>query len=121
MPQETLSLQAITAKERKEVTWNVKEALRMSQAWITNFQMFSNKAIGIQFEVTFQSVSELKERLKSLDIGFQSDWESQFERLEKLYENDRDTYKEQDIRGSMNVAFEHDEPELLIPIPMVPG
>jgi hypothetical protein len=116
-----LSLQAITMKNRAEVSWDLKEALRLGGAWILNFQIFSNKATGIQFELYFETISILAELLSQLDIGFQDNWRTQFDTLIGLYEYEPEVYREKEIFGLLNVTFEHDEPELIIPVPMVPG
>jgi hypothetical protein len=96
----------------------IKDAMISGGGYTLNFQMFSNVAICINFEVSAKSLGAFYTALAK--EGILND-----ESLGQLAEF-RDPQLEadgtaEDINGSLNVTFIHDEPDLRIKAPRIPG
>jgi len=90
----------------------LRDALQSASADLIDFQMFSNTAINLSFEVPEEHLAELGSALVSSGLALDN------ESLEAL----RLSGETGDIlTGSLNVTFIHREPDLQIPVPPIPG
>ncbi|MDJ1174005.1 hypothetical protein [Roseofilum capinflatum] len=113
--QRFLRLDGFTRAERIGMTYRVSEAINQAGAWITNFHLYSNLLICINFQVPIANLNRLAATLQ--ETGLQLSQES----LEQLMLAHDSTLKEQELVGTLQITFVHNEPDLLRDIPAVPG
>ncbi|HEY0738494.1 MAG TPA: hypothetical protein VGD69_26480 [Herpetosiphonaceae bacterium] len=115
-----LQLNGMTTIERHTMIERVKAALGESGAYILNFHMFSNAALVLQFEVPSDRVAQLGPALQATGLRLEqrsqellAEWDSQIAA--------RRAGEPRDIPGTLQITFIHNEPDLIIEVPMVPG
>lgn len=96
------------------MTDRVSEAINRSGAWITDFHLYSNVLICINFEVPIVNLDKLAASLQETGLHLSQ------ESLEQLMPADELTLK-QEFVGTLQITFVHDEPDLLREVPAVPG
>jgi len=111
-----LQLAAVTTHPRHSLVAQLTEVLNTLGSVLDSHQ-FSNLALAIQFEVSVQRVSQLRPSLLALPMSFSN---SSITSLETL-ENAPGSELPAEILGSINITFAHNEPDLLMHIPAVPG
>lgn len=97
------------------MTDRVNEAINQSGAWITDFHQYSNISICINFQAPIAKLDRLAAMLQ--ETGLQLSQES----LEQLRSAHEPTLEEQELVGTLQITFVHNEPDLLRDIPAVPG
>lgn len=99
----------------------VKEAISKSGGFILDFQMFSNLSICLNFELAVGKIDRLSDALKA--TGMQLSEESHHllanccKGLEQLDEKTRAS----EVTGTLAITFIHNEPDLRIEVPPIPG
>lgn len=99
----------------------VRRAILEGGGYVVDFHMFSNAAICINFEVPVGNIERLSSSLKA--TGLRLSRESQdllancCDELNQLGEG----AKAADVAGALQIAFVHDEPDLRIEVPPIPG
>jgi hypothetical protein len=115
-----ISLSGITRENRNEMIWRIKEAILRAGADVTDFQMFSNIAVSINFEVSAGNLGNLRDSLARENF---LDRESRDSLTE--YESTAARLSEKAGKAGvmclLHVTFVHDEPDLRIEVPPVPG
>lgn len=112
--QQFLQLNGYTKAERIQMTDRVSEAISQSGAWITDFQLFSNISICINFQVPNTCLGNLAAKLQETGVHLNQ------ESLDQLTPTDA-PLKEEDLSGTLQITFIHNEPDLLRDVPAVPG
>lgn len=107
----TFHLQVATRMERHAATQLIRRALSDSGGWITGFRQFSNHALAMDLEITASRLPELYAAIEATGVslspprsGLPSPAPGQDE-----------------MQGGLVIQFCHDEPDLIIPVPAVPG
>jgi hypothetical protein len=113
--QQFLRLDGFTRAERIEMTDRVSEAISQAGAWITDFHLYSNILICINFQVPIANLDRLSAKLQ--ETGLQVSQES----LNQLMPTHASMLKEQELVGTLQITFVHNEPDLLRDVPAVPG
>jgi hypothetical protein len=113
--QQFLRLDGFTKAERIEMTHRVSEAITQAEAWITDFHLYSNILICINFQVPISNLDRLSAKLQ--ETGLQLSQES----LDRLIPSHKSTLKEQELVGTLQITFVHNEPDLLRDVPAIPG
>jgi hypothetical protein len=113
--QQFLRLDGFTRAERIEMTYRVSEAITQAGAWITDFHPYSNILICINFQVPIANLERLSAKLQK--TGLQLSQES----LYRLMPGHESTLKEQELVGTLQITFVHNEPDLLRDVLAVPG
>ena len=90
----------------------VRNAIQMANADLIDFQMFSNTAISFSFEVAGQRVTELGEILVGTQLSLDE---------ESIASLSNSTGADEIVNGTLNVTFIHNDPDLRIPVPPIPG
>lgn len=116
-----LQLSGVTRAERHEMISLVGVAILEGGGYVVDFHMFSNAAICINFEAPAGSIGKL---YSSLDgTGLRLSRESR-----ELLASCRDELgglggraKAADVSGALHITFIHDEPDLRIEVPPIPG
>ena len=116
-----LHLNGMTRVERHEMISLVREAIHAGGGYVLDFHMFSNAAICINFEVAAGNVERLYSSLKA--TGLRLSRESHDLLADCCGELDRlgERAKAADVSGTLQIAFIHDEPDLRIEVPPIPG
>jgi hypothetical protein len=113
--QRFLRLDGFTKAERIQMTARVSEAISQAGASITDFHLYSNVLICINFEVPSANLDRLAASLQ--ETGLHMSQES----LEQLMPANDSTPKQKELVGTLQITFVHNEPDLLREIPAVPG
>ncbi len=113
--QQFLHLDGFTRAERIQMTDRVSEAINQAGAWITDFHQYSNLLICINFQVPGANLDRLATNLQ--ETGLRLSQES----LDQLKPSNDTALTDQELIGTLQITFIHDEPDLLRDIPAVPG
>lgn len=113
--QQFLRLDGFTKAERIQMTSRVSEAINQAGAWITDFHQYSNILICINFEVPSANLERLAVTLQETDLHLSQ------ESMEQLMFTNDLTLKQEELIGTLQITFVHDEPDLLREVPAVPG
>lgn len=113
--QRFLTLDGFTRAERIQMTNQVSEAINQAGAWITDFKQYSNLLICINFQVSSVNLNKLAATLQETGLHLSQ------ESLNQLMPAHDSTMKEQELSGTLQITFLHNEPDLLRDIPAVPG
>jgi hypothetical protein len=109
-----LSINLSTHSDRNAITTQVKEALVASGGWVVDFHHFSNLSLCINFEIESQHLPQLHKALTALDVRLSNESCAQLLSLQ-------DRPGERDVRGTLQITFIHDEPDLRRNVPPIPG
>ncbi|MBD2738904.1 MULTISPECIES: hypothetical protein [Nostoc] len=117
--QKFLRLDGFTKAERIGMTARVSEAINKAGAWITDFHLYSNILICINFEVPSANVEKLAIFLQQTGLHLSQESLSQ---LMSAHESANDSaLKDKELVGTLQITFVHNEPDLLREVPAVPG
>ncbi len=108
-----LRLNGITRVDRLAMTCRLRQAITDSGGFITDFRQFSNKSICLNFEIESSHVARLHAALLATDLQLSAETEESLESLEGE--------QGAEVAGTLQATFVHDEPDLRIPVPAVPG
>lgn len=113
--QQFLRLDGFTKAERMGMTARVSEAINQAGAWITDFHLYSNVLICINFEVPSAKLERLATSIQETGLHLsQESWE-------QLIPAHESTLKDKELIGTLQITFVHNEPDLLREVPAVPG
>lgn len=113
--QQFLRLDGFTKADRIQMTARVSEAIDQAGAWITDFHLYSNILICINFQIPSTDLDKLAATLQATGLHLSQ------ESLEQLISTDDATLIEKELVGTLQITFIHNEPDLLREIPAVPG
>lgn len=113
--QQFLRLDGFTKAERIGMTARVSEAINQAGAWITDFHLYSNVLICINFEVPSTNLERLATSLQETGLNLsQESWKQLTLAIESNLEG-------KELLGTLQITFVHNEPDLLREVPAVPG
>lgn len=115
-----LQLHGVTRVNRQEMISRVKEAILQGGGYITDFHLFSNTAICINFEVSVGNIEKLYAALTPHAFLNQESHELLAGCCDELRAAG-DRAKAMDVSGTLNITFIHNEPDLRIEVPPIPG
>ncbi|MBI4781075.1 MAG: hypothetical protein HY785_07090 [Oscillatoriophycideae cyanobacterium NC_groundwater_1537_Pr4_S-0.65um_50_18] len=110
-----LRLDGFTKADRIQMTDRVSEAINQAGAWITDFHLYSNLLICINFQVAIADVGRLAITLPETGLHLSQ------ESLKQLTSVRDSTLNEKELGGTLQITFVHHEPDLLRDVPAVPG
>ncbi|MEP0803792.1 hypothetical protein [Funiculus sociatus] len=110
-----LRLHGFTKAERIGMTARVSEAISQAGAWITDFHLYSNILICINFEVPSTNLDRLAASVQETGLHLSK------ESLEQLMSANESTLTHKELAGTLQITFVHNEPDLLREVPAVPG
>lgn len=113
--QRFLRLDGFTKAERIGMTARVSEAINQAGDWITDFHLYSNILICINFQVPSANLDRLAATLQETGLHLSQ------ESLEQLTPANDLMLKEKELVGTLQITFVHNEPDLLRYVPAVPG
>lgn len=104
-----LALSAVTKTERHEATSLALDLVNSLNGWVKDTQFFSNKMATIRFVLPSAAMASFVDRLNHAHI------------VTDLPGGDLPEMSDGEQAGSLQITFLHDEPDLIRPIPAVPG
>jgi hypothetical protein len=108
-----VSMQGKTNEDRHRVTSAASDAVGDAGGYVLDYKQFSNLAICFTIELPATGFSKLRNKLAELKVILEPPTEKEIALGEET--------AELDIAGSLRIAFLHEEPDLRVPIPAVPG
>lgn len=106
-----LELHGLARGERLDAVARIRFALTGSGGWIIGHQQFSNVSLCVQFEMESGHRAALSAALRHAGLE-----------LDPRSEAELDAGPDAGLwRGSLQISFIHDEPDLAVPPPAVPG
>lgn len=127
MKQKFLRLNATTHGDRHRMIELAKDAIGASGGWILDFTIFSNVSICLNFELQLGNVARLREALEQTELQLS---DASLQALDGLAGSaERQVHpvsspsinSPTDVIASLQITFIHNEPDLRIPVPMIPG
>lgn len=113
--QKFLRLNATTKAERHSVIESVKDAIASSGGWILDFKQFSNLSAFISFELPQKNLVAFQDEASKIGLRLN---ESSLLAISKLAGQPT---APAELQTTLQITFIHDEPDLRIPVPMIPG
>jgi len=111
-----LRINAVTREDRTEMISRVKEAMTASGGWILDVKQFSNVSACFNFEIPARNAARLSDALSAAGLRLISDTDDSFSSV-----SDQTSSDGGDVSGTLQITFIHDEPDLRIPVPPIPG
>ncbi|HKG20804.1 MAG TPA: hypothetical protein VKC34_02815 [Blastocatellia bacterium] len=116
-----LSIRGSTRSERQEAIARAKEAIQASGGWILDFRLFSNVSISVSFEVPLNGVERLFSLLVAADIHLDRESEELLAGYRRGREQLSDRRLSTEVPGALQLTFIHNEPDLRLEVPAIPG
>jgi len=91
-----------------------RNAITDSGGWILDAKLFSNVSINLCFEIPASRMGSLLDALELIELHLSPS------SLESIAQH-RSEEPSGDIAGSLQITFIHDEPDLRIQVPAIPG
>lgn len=113
-----IRIAGITKENRHDMIDYTVRCISGCSGWVMNHTLFSNAAICINFEIEAKNVNKLLELLNSNGLNLNKE---SIELEESFSENIDDKDKDKEILGAINITFVHNDPDLKIKTPAVPG
>ena len=113
-----ISIEGITKEDRHKIIDYTVSCINGCSGWIMNHTMFSNAAIAINFQIEAKGVNKLFKLLNTNGMNLSG---KSLELAESFPEDLDDKDKEKEILGAINITFVHNDPDLKIKVPNVPG
>ena len=98
-----------TRRNWHEVTAEIRDAISNAGGWIIDFQFFSNLSLSLHFELLACNVGRLIDSLFQLGIRITPESMIVMQQI--------DPHAPTDIKGSLQITFIHNEPDLLRAVP----
>lgn len=111
---EFLRLNAVTRSDRNAAMEGARDSIMKNGGWITDIRLFSNASECISFEIPSSGIHGLHESLRTASLVLLAESEATLARTMKLEAS-------REFKASLQIRFIHDEPDLKIEVPAVPG
>jgi hypothetical protein len=111
-----LRINAVTKEDRSEMISRVKEAMSTSGAWVLDVKQFSNVSICFNFEFPGRNAARLRDALTSTGLRLTEESDNSISSVSDLIASDG-----ADISGTLQITFVHNEPDMRIKVPAIPG
>lgn len=115
-----LQLKGVTKVNRHEMISRIREAILEGGGYITDFHLFSNAAISINFEVSVGHIGDFYTSLAFTGLGLDQESHDLLAGCAQVSEGLGERAKAAELMGTLNIIFVHNEPDLRIEIPPVP-
>jgi hypothetical protein len=116
-----LRLNGITICNRHEMISRAKEAILKGGGFITDFHMFSNLSICLNFELPARKIDSFYAALKATGLGLTEESQELLAEYSKRLEQLGEEAGASEVAGTLEITFIHDEPDLRIEVPPIPG
>ncbi len=116
-----LRINGLTREDRHRVIPLLRDAVAASGGWITDFKFFSNHSVCINFETTAGKVRALRAALASLGLRLTDESMAALAAYSDTESPDASRAADAEVIGTLQVSFIHDQPDLRIEVPPIPG
>ncbi|MEK6410816.1 MAG: hypothetical protein AABN34_28160 [Acidobacteriota bacterium] len=99
----------------------VRSALAASAAWVLDVKQFSNVSVCFSFEIPGNRVARLREALAAADLRLTRESNDSFASFSTSNESAGQGSQTTDVVGTLQITFIHNEPDLKIEVPHIPG
>lgn len=113
-----LRLNASTHEDRDQMLSRARSAISDSGGWILDVKMFSNISVFFSFEIPLTRIDRLSRSLADSGLRLNA---ASIASLASLSRSPEDGTLAQDVSGSLQITFVHNEPDLRIEVPPIPG
>jgi hypothetical protein len=114
-----LRINGSTRADRHQMIFAARDAITSSGGWVTDFKLFSNLSVCLNFEISRGGVARLHTSLDELGVTLSDESERALTEFSRERPERRAAGGE--VLGTLQIAFVHDEPDLRIEVPAVPG
>jgi hypothetical protein len=116
-----LQLNSMTNVNRHEMISLVKDALSKGGGYIIDFHMFSNAAICINFEISSGNIGDFYASLISTGLHLEKESCDLLADCSRQLKEDVEKAMASGVTGTLNITFIHNDPDLKIKVPPIPG
>ncbi|MFC4099382.1 hypothetical protein [Paenibacillus xanthanilyticus] len=109
-----LRLNAVWHGNRHAGIEEAKLHIREAGGWIIDFKPLSNRSICLLFEIEPQDVRRLLHILPTINIQYEAET---IETLTLLSDKPKSERRDADLKGTLQLTFMHDEPDLIMDVP----
>ncbi|HET6512038.1 MAG TPA: hypothetical protein VFH43_07600 [Candidatus Kapabacteria bacterium] len=102
-----LRINATTDRERYGITKEIQDALTRNGGYVLDSHLYSNISTVLNIEIPGTAIDELLNELEALGMRIKCE--------RPRGESD------QDVRGTLQITFVHNDPDIRHEVPMVPG
>ncbi|MFD2611557.1 hypothetical protein [Paenibacillus gansuensis] len=112
-----IRINTVAKYDRHDAIDDAKSVIVSSGGWSTDFRMFSNNSICLQFEIEPTDAVHLYPSILQTRLILMDESREALEELSKFLQTGHPGMN-RDIRGTLQVTFIHDEPDLIIEVPL---
>ena len=116
-----LRLNGITRRDRHEMISRAKEAILQGGGFIVDFHLFSNLSICLNFELPAGRIRDLAAALRVADLGLTAESGALLADCCARAEQLQAEVGASEVTGTLEITFIHNEPDLRIVVPPIPG
>jgi hypothetical protein len=116
-----LRINGITRRDRHEMISRVKEAILQGGGFIVDFHMFSNLSICLNFEISAGKICALSAALKRTELRLTEESHELLADYCRQAEQLPVETGASELAGTLEITFIHNEPDLRIEVPPIPG
>jgi hypothetical protein len=100
----------------------VRTQMEASGAWVIDVKLFSNMSVCFNFEIPVNRTGQLREALGETDLRLTRESQESFASVRLNKESGVDhSQSTNNIPGSLQITFIHNEADLRIAVPPIPG
>ncbi|MEK6321312.1 MAG: hypothetical protein AABN33_06470 [Acidobacteriota bacterium] len=92
-----------------------------SGAWVLDVKLFSNVSVCFNFEIPIDHTEQLREALAATGLHLTRESHESFASFCERKESGAEGSQAIDIAGTLQIIFIHNEPDLIIEVPRIPG
>ena len=117
----SLQLSGVTRANRHEMISLAREAILAGGGYVLDFHMFSNAAICINFEVPAGNIEKLYSSLKGTGLRLSQESHELLAGCRNQSSETGEGAGAGEVMGTLQITFIHNEPDLRIEVPPIPG
>jgi hypothetical protein len=114
-----LRINGSTRADRHQTISAARDAITSSGGWVTDFKLFSNISVCLNFEISRGGVARLHSSLDALGVNLSGESERALAGFGGAGPERQAAGGE--VPGTLQITFVHDEPDLRIEVPAIPG
>ncbi|WP_435171318.1 hypothetical protein [Paenibacillus glycanilyticus] len=111
-----IRINAVAKYNRHDAMDDAKQIITSSGGWVTDYRMFSNRSLCIQFEIEPDDAIHLYPSIQQTQLKITEETHTLLLQIANRI-NDTAASSNKDIRGTFQITFIHDEPDLIIEVP----
>lgn len=111
-----IRVNTVAKYDRYDAIDEAKYAITSSGGWLTDYRMFSNTSICIQFEIELKDTLTLYSRLQQTGLKLTDESHAAFSQVSAIV-SEISGAGNPDLRGTLQITFVHDDPLQIIEVP----